>query len=75
MSSENKLKVQECDVCRPFLPSQAQQPIIPGASATGPMTRVGSDLFQIGHNHYIVVMDRYSLAKVLLPCVDLHPLP
>ena len=33
---------------------------MPGISATGPMTDMGSDLFQIGHNHYIVMMDRYS---------------
>ena len=60
MSSEIKLMVQNCDVCRPFLPSQGQEPIIPGISATGPMTDVGSDLFQIGHNHYLVMVDRYS---------------
>ena len=24
------------------------------------MTDVGSDLFQIGHNHYLVMVDRYS---------------
>ena len=60
MSSDVKLLVQDCDICRPFLPSQAQEPIIPGTSATGPMTDVGSDLFQIGHNYYIVMMDRYS---------------
>ena len=60
MSSEIKILVQDCDICRPFLPSQAQEPMMPGTSATGPMTDVGSDLFQIGHNHYIVMMDRYS---------------
>ena len=60
MSSEIKLMVQNCDICRPFLPSQTQEPIIPGTTATGPMTDVGSDLFQIGHNHYLVMVDRYS---------------
>ena len=24
------------------------------------MTDVGTDLFQIGHNHYLVLVDRYS---------------
>ena len=28
--------------------------------STGPMTDVGSDLFQIGHNYYLVMVDRYS---------------
>ena len=60
MSTEIKLMVQNCEACRPFLPSQSQEPIIPGTTATGPMTDVGSDLFQIGHNHYLVMVDRYS---------------
>ena len=60
MNSEINLLVHECEICRPFLPSQGKEPIIPGTSATGPMTDVGSDLFQIGHNHYIVMIDRYS---------------
>ena len=60
MSSEINMLVQDCELCRPFLPSQGKEPIIPGISATGPMTDVGTDLFQIGHNHYIVMMDRYS---------------
>ena len=60
MSSEINLLVHECEICRPFLPSQGKEPIISGNSATGPMTDVGSDLFQIGHNYYIVMIDRYS---------------
>ena len=76
MSSEIKIMVQDCDICRPFLPSQAQQPIISGTSATGPMTDVGSDLFQIGRNYYIVMVDRYSgcpfvekLSKLSTPAI------
>ena len=60
MNTEIKLLVHECEICRPFLPSQGTEPIIPGTTATGPMTDVGSDLFQIGHNYYIVMVDRYS---------------
>ena len=60
MSSEINLLVQNCDICRPFLPSQGKQQIIPGTTATGPMTDVGTDLFQIDHNHYLVLVDRYS---------------
>jgi hypothetical protein len=60
MTSEINILISECEICRPFLPSQGKQQIIPGTSATGPMTDVGSDLFQIGHNHYLVLVDRYS---------------
>ena len=60
MNSEINLLVHNCDICRPFLPSQGKQQLIPGTTATGPMTDVGTDLFQIGHNHYLVLVDRYS---------------
>jgi hypothetical protein len=60
MSSQISILVSQCEICRPFLPSQGKEPIISGNSATGPMTDVGSDLFQIGHNYYIVMIDRYS---------------
>ena len=57
---EINILVSECEICHPFLPSQGKQQIIPGTSATGPMTDVGSDLFQIGNNHYLMLVDRYS---------------
>ena len=60
MNSEINALVHNCEICRPFLPSQGKQQIIPGTTATGPMTDVGTDLFQIGHNHYLVLVDRYS---------------
>ena len=60
MNSEINALVHNCEICRPFLPSQGKQQIIPGTTATGPMTDVGTALFQIGHNHYLVLVDRYS---------------
>ena len=35
MNSEITLLVQNCDICRPFLPSQGKQQLIPGTTATG----------------------------------------
>ena len=60
MSSEINLLIYECEICCPFLLFQGKEPIISGTMSTGPMTDVGSDLFQIGHNYYIVMIDRYS---------------
>ena len=56
MTSEIKLLVHNCDICHPSLPFLGRQQIIPGITASGPMTDVGTDLFQIGHNHYLVVV-------------------
>ena len=60
MATEIKQLVHECQECRPFLASQPQEQIIPGTSALGPMDSLGSDLFQIGKNQYLLVVDRYS---------------
>ena len=60
MNSEINALVHNCEICRPFLPSQGKQQIIQGTTATGQMTDLGTDLFQIGHNHYLVLVDRYS---------------
>ena len=60
MATEIKALVHGCETCRLFLASQLNQPLIADKTATGPMTDVGSDLFQIGHNYYIVMIDRYS---------------
>ena len=60
MTTDINLLVHECEICCLFLLSQGKEPIIPGTSATGPMTDVGSDLFQIRHSHFIVLVDCYS---------------
>ena len=52
--------VKNCEKCRPLLPSQQQQPIIPSTDAMWPMSHVGSDLFSIDNNTYICLIDRYS---------------
>ena len=52
--------VDACDACKHYLPSQPREPLIPTLSATSPMSDVGVDLFQIGHNHYLTMVDRYS---------------
>ena len=43
MTTDVNLLVHECEICRPFLPSQGKEPVIPGTSATGPMTDIGSN--------------------------------
>ena len=59
MNSEIKSLVQNCEICWPCLPSQGKE-IIPGTTATGPMNHEGTDLSQIDHNCYLVLVDRYA---------------
>ena len=52
--------VRECSKCIPFLPSQAQQPIIHQNDAAGPMQAIGIDLYQSRGKDYLVVVDQFS---------------
>ena len=53
-------QVRKFSKCMPFLPSQAQQPIIHQNNAAGPMQAIGIDLYQSRDKDYLVVVDQYS---------------
>ena len=55
-----KAVVQRCDKCQKSRPAQPKQPIMQMNKATYAMQVVGTDLFQLGGKHYIVVVDQYS---------------
>jgi hypothetical protein len=52
--------VKECGKCQYLLPSQPMQPVKVNTKASYPMSDVATDLFQIGSNDYIALVDRYS---------------
>ena len=52
--------VKECPQCQHLLPSQPMQLIKVNIKASYPMSDVATDLFQIGSNDYIALVDRYS---------------
>ena len=66
------LLVHKCIICRLLLASQGREPIIPGTTAKGPMTDLGTDLFQIGYIYYLVMVDRYSNFHFVYKLSKLH---
>ena len=52
--------VKECGKCQYLLPSHPMQPVKVNTKASYPMSDVATDLFQIGSNDYIALVDRYS---------------
>ena len=52
--------VKECGKCQYLLASQPSQPVKVNTKASYPMSDVATDLFQIGSNDYIALVDRYS---------------
>jgi hypothetical protein len=59
MNNEITLMVERCEPCRHFLPSIGDEPLIL-TEASGPMAKVGSDLFQLDGKNYLVVKCSYS---------------
>jgi hypothetical protein len=59
LNNDIKVMVENCEDCRYFLPSQAQEPLIMTTS-DGPMTTVGVDLYSSKQKNYIVMVDHYS---------------
>ena len=53
-------------------PHTSRERLIPGTTAKGLMTDVGTDLFQIGHNRSLVMVDRYSNFPFVQKLTKLH---
>ena len=59
LNNDIEMAVARCTACAEMLPSQPSEPEAIEL-ATEPMDAVGLDLFQIGTDHYLVMVDRYS---------------
>ena len=53
--------VGHCETCLKLLLSKLNDPLLPHKLLTRPWQKVGSDLFQFANDHYMVVVDYYSL--------------
>ena len=52
--------VNKCSACLKHKPSKPKEPLQPHSIPTRPWEKVGSDLFQLGNQHYVVITDYYS---------------
>ena len=59
-NSDLEAVIKSCSECRPLLPGLPKEIIRPMNDSVAPMDLLGSDLFQIGQNHYVVIVDEYS---------------
>ncbi|GFS12543.1 Pol polyprotein [Elysia marginata] len=53
-------KISACHTCIEKWSSQRSEPIIPSEIPERPYEKVGSDLFEINRNYFIVIIDYYS---------------
>ena len=60
MNSEIEKIVNRCKMCSKHKPSKPQEPLQPHSIPTRPWEKVGSDLFELSGQHYIVITDYYS---------------
>ena len=62
LHNDVKQMVADCTACHSHLPGQPNQPApvqLP-SDAIRPMTHVGTDLFQLGAQHWLLLVDRFS---------------
>jgi hypothetical protein len=59
MNNEITLMVEKCKECRHYLPSLASEPL-KQTQASGPMTQVGVDLYQLSGKHHLIMVDAFS---------------
>ena len=59
MSNDVKNIVSNCDACRTRLPAQAPLPL-QVTVADAPMSHMGTDLFEIRGQHWLLLVDRFS---------------
>ena len=61
MNREIEKLVNKCTECLKHKPSKQKETLKPRPVPTRPWEKVGSDLFHLGGNNYIVITDYYSL--------------
>ena len=61
MNEQIEIIANRCNTCLKHKPSKPKEPLIPHTVPTRPWEKLGTDLFQIGKQHFIVLTDYYSL--------------
>ena len=60
MNSEIKDYISQCETCQTFNTSQRKETLMPHDVATRPWQRVGSDLFSLKGQDFLITVDYYS---------------
>ena len=60
MSNEIKDLVSNCTTCLKYQSAQPREPLIPYEVPELPWQRIAADLFQLGKDHYLLVIDYFS---------------
>jgi transposase InsO family protein len=60
MNAEVKDFVSKCSTCQTYQPEQCREPLQPYPIPLRPWSVVGEDLFQLGQQHFLIVVDYWS---------------
>lgn len=60
INKDIELMCRACNICQEHLPSQQHQPLQPTEIPSRPWSVLGTDLFQVGNDQYIIIADYYS---------------
>ena len=52
--------INGCDVCQKYQPLQRNEPTLHHHIPPAPLTKLGSDPFQVGEKHYLLIVDYFT---------------
>ena len=70
ISKEIKAKVESCQFCQQNQPPQRKEPLMTTVLPDRPWQKVSTDLFELGGQKYLVIMDYYSRFIEILSLVE-----
>ena len=60
MNAEIKDFISKCSTCQTYQPEQCREPLQPYPVPLRPWSVVGEDLFQLGQQHFLIIVDYWS---------------
>ena len=60
MNAEVKSYVSKCSVCQSYQPEQCKEEMRPHEMPTRPWSKIGADLFELGHQNFLIIVDYWS---------------
>ena len=57
--------VKVCEICQQYQPQKQQEPLIPHDIPSTPWRKLASDIFSIGHEDFLVVVDYHSKYQIV----------
>ena len=60
INKEIETMTRNCETCQKYMPQQSAEPALHHNIPPAPWMKIGSDLYQIGNTHFLIIIDYFS---------------